>query len=77
MSDETRDERHDEATGSAFEREARRASARRGGALRELGYFLRRTHNGWLAPGVAALLPVSVPLVPSGTAVAPLIYALF
>jgi hypothetical protein len=73
MSEESRQE----AAGSEFEREARRAGARRAGALREFGYFLRRTRNWWLAPILAALLLVSVLLVLSGTAVAPLIYALF
>jgi hypothetical protein len=71
------DGRHDESAAGDFEQQAQRASRRKAGALREFGYFLRRTRNWWMAPILAALLLVSALLVLSGTAVAPLIYALF
>lgn len=63
--------------GSAFEREAARASRRRSGPLGEFRYFLVRTRKWWMAPIIGALLVIGTLLVMSSSAVAPLIYALF
>jgi|GEM_PF-3178670 len=61
----------------AFEQASARAAGRSSGPLAEFGYFLRRTRKWWMAPIIAMLLLIGALLVMAGTAVAPLIYALF
>jgi hypothetical protein len=43
----------------------------------EFSYFLGRTRKYWLVPVIVALLVASMVVVVGGSAVAPLIYALF
>ena len=61
----------------AFEQASRQAARRGTGPLAEFGYFLRRTRKWWMTPIIAMLLLIGALLVMAGTAVAPLIYALF
>ncbi len=63
--------------GQAFEQASVQASGRSSGPLSEFGYFLRRTRKWWMTPIIAMLLLIGALLVMAGTAVAPLIYALF
>jgi hypothetical protein len=60
-----------------FERQAQRAAGSSAGPLREFQYFLGRTRKFWMVPVILALLLASLIVVAGGTAVAPLIYALF
>lgn len=62
---------------SEFERHAARAQKRTAGPVTEFWYFLRRSGKWWMAPILLALLTVGALLVVSGSAVAPLIYAIF
>ena len=62
---------------SEFEQQAERAQGGSSGPIAEFWYFLKRTRNWWMAPIILALLTVGALLVVSGTAVAPLIYAVF
>jgi hypothetical protein len=62
---------------SEFERQAERASQTESGPVTEFLYFLNRTRKWWMAPIILALLTVGALLVVSGTALAPLIYAVF
>jgi hypothetical protein len=67
-----------EAEGRAersFEKRAEKAG--RSGPLAEFSYFLRRSRKWWMTPIIAMLLLVGALLVMAGTAVGPLIYALF
>lgn len=57
--------------------EARVRSTHQRGPLGEFAYFLRRSRKWWMAPIIVMLLLVGTLLVMGGTAVAPLIYALF
>ena len=60
-----------------FEQQAQRAAKAPSGPVREFLYFLGRTRNFWLVPIIVAVLLASLIVVVGGTAVAPLIYALF
>ncbi len=60
-----------------FEQQAQRAAKAPSGPVREFLYFLGRTRNFWLVPIIVAVLLASAIVVVGGTAVAPLIYALF
>lgn len=60
-----------------FEQQARKAAKAGSGPVREFLYFLGRTRNFWLVPVIVAVLLASLIVVVGGTAVAPLIYALF
>ena len=60
---------------SSFEKRAEQT--RGGGPLSEFAYFLRRSRKWWMTPIIAMLLLVGALLVMAGTAVGPLIYALF
>ena len=62
---------------NGFEQQARRAAKAPSGPVREFLYFLGRTRNFWLVPVIVAVLLASLIVVVGGTAVAPLIYALF
>jgi len=62
---------------SEFEKEAARAGGTSRGPVSEFWYFLSRTRRWWMTPIILALLTVGALLVISGTAVAPLIYAVF
>ena len=57
--------------------EERAQTAKGGGPLSEFAYFLRRSRKWWMTPIIAMLLLVGALLVMAGTAVGPLIYALF
>ena len=57
--------------------EQRAQQAKSGGPLSEFAYFLRRSRKWWMTPIIAMLLLVGALLVMAGTAVGPLIYALF
>jgi hypothetical protein len=57
--------------------EERAQKAQRSGPLSEFAYFLRRSRKWWMTPIIAMLLLVGALLVMAGTAVGPLIYALF
>ena len=61
----------------SFEAQAEAAGRRGSGPLAEFAYFLRRSRKWWMTPIIAMLLLVGVLLVMAGTAVGPLIYALF
>ena len=65
------------AAGSEFARQASRAGASSAGPLVEFWYSLRRSGKWWMAPILLALLTAGALLVLSGTAIAPLIYAIF
>ncbi len=75
MADDPKSSADDRADG--FEQQARQAAKVRFGPLREFRYFLGRTRNFWLVPVIVAVLLASLIVVVGGTAVAPLIYALF
>ena len=60
---------------SSLEKRAQKAG--RNGPLAEFAYFLRRSRKWWMTPIIAMLLLVGALLVMAGTAVGPLIYALF
>jgi hypothetical protein len=62
---------------SEFEQQARRVGGASSGPVTEFWYFLRRSGKWWMAPIILALLTVGALLVMSGSAVAPLIYAIF
>jgi len=62
---------------SEFERQAERAKGASSGPVAEFWYFMRQTRKWWMAPIILALLTVGALLVVSGTALAPLIYAVF
>jgi hypothetical protein len=63
--------------GGDFEQQAERAAKASAGPAREFLYFLGRTRKFWMVPVIVALLLASLIVVAGGTAVAPLIYALF
>jgi hypothetical protein len=71
----------DEADGKGstgeFEQQAQRAAKASTGPVAEFRYFLGRTRKYWLVPVIVALLVASMVVVVGGSAVAPLIYALF
>ncbi len=71
------DEANGEGATGEFERQAQRAAKASTGPLAEFTYFLRRTRKYWLVPVIVALLITSMVVVVGGSAVAPLIYALF
>ena len=73
MAEETGSER----TGAEFEQQAERAARVSSGPVSEFVYFLGRTRKFWLVPVIVALLVASMVVIVGGTAVAPLIYALF
>jgi hypothetical protein len=60
-----------------FEQQARRAGRSSAGPISEFLFLLRRTRKWWMAPILLALLTMGAVILSSGTAVAPLIYALF
>jgi hypothetical protein len=60
-----------------FEQQAERAVKTSTGPVGEFWYFLGRTRKFWMVPIIVALLLASLIVVAGGTAVAPLIYALF
>jgi hypothetical protein len=62
---------------SEFERQAKRAQGASSGPVAEFWYFLNRTRKWWMTPIIVALLTVGALIVVSGTAIAPLIYAVF
>ena len=65
------------AGASEFEQEMERARGASTGPVAEFWYFLNRTRKWWMVPILLALLTAGVLLVIGGTAVAPLIYAVF
>ncbi|MEE8474708.1 MAG: DUF5989 family protein [Myxococcota bacterium] len=75
MADDPKSSADDRADG--FEQQAQQAAKATSGPLREFRYFLGRTRNFWLVPVIVAVLLASLVVVVGGTAVAPLIYALF
>ena len=75
MADDPHSRADDRSDG--FEQQAQRAAKAPSGPVREFLYFLGRTRNFWLAPIIVAVLLASAIVVVGGTAVAPLIYALF
>ena len=62
---------------SEFEQQAKRSEGSSSGPVAEFWYFLNRTGKWWMAPIILALLTVGALLVISGSALAPLIYAMF
>lgn len=66
-----------ETAKSSLEASAEKAGRRSSGPLAEFSYFLRRSRKWWMMPIIGMLLLVSLLLVMAGTAVGPLIYALF
>ena len=64
-------------TTTEFEQQAQLAREAASGPVSEFLYFLNRTRKWWMAPIILALLTVGALLVVSGTALAPLIYAVF
>jgi hypothetical protein len=60
-----------------FEQQAERAAKASTGPVGEFWYFLGRTRKFWMAPIIVALLLAGLIVVAGGTAMAPLIYALF
>ncbi len=75
MADDSHSRADDRSDG--FEQQAQRAAKAPSGPVREFLYFLGRTRNFWLVPIIVAVLLASAIVVVGGTAVAPLIYALF
>ena len=68
---------NEQTEGTAQSLEERAQVAQRSGPLSEFAYFLRRSRKWWMTPIIALLLLVGALLVMAGTAVGPLIYALF
>jgi hypothetical protein len=62
---------------TSFEQQARSVRRDSGGVLREFRYLLARNRKWWMTPIILSLLVVGLLVVASGTAVGPLIYALF
>ena len=62
---------------SEFEQQAQLARTAASGPVAEFLYFLKETRKWWMLPIILALLTVGALLVVSGTALAPLIYAVF
>jgi hypothetical protein len=62
---------------SEFEQQAQLARKAASGPVAEFLYFLKQTRKWWMLPIILALLTVGALLVVSGTALAPLIYAVF
>jgi hypothetical protein len=62
---------------SEFEQQAQLARESASGPVAEFLYFLTQTRKWWMLPIIMALLTVGALLVVSGTALAPLIYAVF
>ena len=60
-----------------FEQRAAEAGGSSSGPIAEFWYLLSRTRKWWMTPIILALLTVGALLVIGGTAVAPLIYAIF
>lgn len=60
-----------------FEQEAERAAKASGGPVREFLYLVARTRKYWMIPIFAALLVAGLLVIAGGSAMAPLIYALF
>ena len=73
---ETEGDRPSDAT-TEFEQQAQLARDAASGPVSEFLYFLNQTRKWWMAPIILALLTVGALLVVSGTALAPLIYAVF
>ncbi len=71
------EESNGDGTAGEFERQAQRAAKASSGPVAEFAYFLGRTRKYWLVPVIVALLITSMVVVVGGSAVAPLIYALF
>jgi hypothetical protein len=71
------DETSSPARTAQFEQLARRAARGAGNPLAEFWYFLGRTRKWWMLPILGMLLLVGTLVVMAGTAVGPLIYALF
>ena len=73
------DDTESEGCGRAgeFERQAERSAKASTGPVGEFLYFLGRTRKFWMVPLIVALLLASLIVVAGGTAMAPLIYALF
>ena len=71
------DESNGDGAAGEFERQAQRAAKASSGPVAEFAYFLGRTRKYWLVPVIVALLVASMVIVVGGSAVAPLIYALF
>ena len=67
----------DDGTQSEFKQQASRVGSSSAGPIGEFWSLLRRTGKWWMAPIVLALLTAGTLLVLSGTAIAPLIYAIF
>ena len=67
----------DARNGSEFAQQASRVGAASAGPIVEFWYSLRRSGKWWMAPILLALLTAGAVLVLSGTAIAPLIYAIF
>ena len=65
------------APGAEFKRHASQAGTSSSGPIAEFWYSLRRSGKWWMTPILLALLTVGALLVLSGTAIAPLIYAIF
>jgi hypothetical protein len=63
--------------GSEFERHASRAGSSPPGPIAEFWYSLRRSGKWWRTPILLALSTAGALLVLSGTAIEPLIYAIF
>jgi hypothetical protein len=61
----------------SFEQQVERARRASGGALAEFWYLLVRNRKWWMTPIILSLLVVGFLVVASGSAVGPLIYALF
>ncbi len=71
------DEADGDGAAGEFEQQAQRAAKASSGPVAEFAYFLGRTRKYWLVPVIVALLITSMVVVVGGSAVAPLIYALF
>ncbi len=63
--------------GSEFERRASQTGVSSSGPIAEFWYSLRRSGKWWMTPILLALVTVGALLVLGGTAIAPLIYAIF
>lgn len=75
MTERTTERLKQESRAGSFEERA--VGARQRGPLGEFAYFLRRSRKWWMTPIIVMLLLVGALLVMAGTAVGPLIYALF
>lgn len=69
--------RVERARASKFEQQGSRAGRSSSAPIAEFWYSLRRSGKWWMAPILLALLTAGAVLVLSGSAIAPLIYAIF